>query len=195
MPNTRMDRDWRRFDQDEEWQKRPGALDRRWGYGRRLAPGYDRLPPEEWREDSYDDYQDQYDAPYYWVYEEEWLRPGPYTGVGPKNYRRSDERIQEDVCERLKQNAQIDARDIDVEVHEGEVTLNGTVENRKVKRMVEANVDMIPGVIDVHNRLNLSKPESKEQMRKEQEARKMADEFPGGEENSGPAGYEPDVTY
>jgi hypothetical protein len=42
--------------------------------------------------------------------------PGPFRGRGPKGYRRSDERIREDVCECLSADDRVDASDIDVTV-------------------------------------------------------------------------------
>lgn len=55
--------------------------------------------------------------------------PGGYCGRGPRGYRRSDERIREDVNERLLLDTELDATNIEVEVREGEVTLAGTVGN------------------------------------------------------------------
>lgn len=83
-------------------------------------------------------------------------RPGPYTGIGPKGYHRSDERIREDVCDRLTQHGQLDASDIEVDVHDSEVTLNGKVNSRKDKRLAEDLADSVPGIRDVHNNLRLS---------------------------------------
>jgi hypothetical protein len=113
--------------------------------------------------------------------------PGPYEGIGPRNYRPSDERIREDVCMRLTQHGQIDASEVEVEVNEGEVTLSGTVEDRRIKRMVEANVELIGGVIDVHNRLRLRNKPGREELAREKLAREMAEKFPGGPEPTGPA--------
>ena|SRR5918995_6994626 len=39
-----------------------------------------------------------------------------YRGQGPKGYVRRDERIHEDVCERLSREEELDSRDIDVRV-------------------------------------------------------------------------------
>ncbi|HET7343151.1 MAG TPA: BON domain-containing protein [Methylomirabilota bacterium] len=50
---------------------------------------------------------------------------GPHTGRGPRGYQRSDERIREDVCERMCQSGDLDATDIEVRVSNGEVTLLG----------------------------------------------------------------------
>lgn len=48
-----------------------------------------------------------------------------YRGVGPKGYTRSDERLAEEICERLTDHPRIDASEIDVQVSRGEVTLTG----------------------------------------------------------------------
>ena len=87
---------------------------------------------------------------------EPWNEPGPYTGMGPRGYRRSDERLLEEVCDRLTRHGLIDASDISVEVHESEVTLRGTVHDRRTKRMAEDVADSVYGVQDVHNELRLS---------------------------------------
>lgn len=75
-------------------------------------------------------------------------------GMGPKNYRRSDERIREDVCEMLE-DADLDASEIDVKVREGEVTLEGSVKDRWSKREAEDVVCQVRGVRDCHNQLRL----------------------------------------
>jgi hypothetical protein len=158
-------------------RNRPGALDRRWGY---RGPASRRRSPDQ--PGMQEEYPDEYNAPGYWAYQ-----TGPYSGIGPKNYRRSDERIRDDVCMRLTQHHQIDASEVEVDVKDGEVTLSGTVEDRRIKRMVEANAELIPGVIDVHNRLRLRVRPSQEELQKEKQAREMAEKFPGGPEPSGPA--------
>ncbi len=76
-------------------------------------------------------------------------------GKGPKGYHRPDGRIYEDVCEALLNDRFIDASDIDVEVHEGVVTLRGAVESRRMKKEAELCIDNIFGVVDVFNLLNL----------------------------------------
>jgi hypothetical protein len=81
---------------------------------------------------------------------------GQHTGRGPKNYKRSDDRIREDVCERLTRNGEIDATEIEVTVNNGEVTLTGTVEDRSWKRIAEDTIEDVPGVKDIHNQLRAS---------------------------------------
>jgi hypothetical protein len=56
--------------------------------------------------------------------------PGEFTGRGPRGYQRSDERIKEEVCERLTRHGQVDASDVEVRVEAGEVTVQGSVPTR-----------------------------------------------------------------
>jgi hypothetical protein len=86
-----------------------------------------------------------------------WVRVerGLHVGKGPKGYRRSDERIHEDVCEQLAQDPGVDASDIEVAVRDGEVTLMGTVEDRWMKRRAEDAIESLPGIRDVHNRVRV----------------------------------------
>jgi len=79
-----------------------------------------------------------------------------YRGRGPKNYRRSDERIRETVNEMLTDHHGVDATDIDVLVENGEVTLNGMVATRWEKRLAEDLAAACGGVSDVHNRLRVA---------------------------------------
>jgi hypothetical protein len=74
---------------------------------------------------------------------------------GPKGYKRSDERIREDVSDRLAQQDHLDPSEIEVSVANGEVTLTGTVENRNEKFLAEEIADDVSGVNDVHNQLRL----------------------------------------
>ena len=80
---------------------------------------------------------------------------GPHYGRGPKNYQRSDDRIREDVNEQLTYHHDLDATDIEVRAENGEVTLSGTVPDRRQKRMAEDAADGVRGVKDVHNQLRV----------------------------------------
>lgn len=80
---------------------------------------------------------------------------GPHSGKGPKNYRRSDDRIREDACEALERHPQIDASEIEVEVKDGVVTLRGHVEERRLKRLAEDSIESVSGVRDVRNELQV----------------------------------------
>ncbi len=75
-------------------------------------------------------------------------------GRAPRGYQRSDERIKEDLCDRLM-HSWIDAEDVDIQVRGGEVTLGGTVEDRASKRAVEDLADNILGVTDVQNHIRV----------------------------------------
>ena len=76
-----------------------------------------------------------------------------YRGLGPRGYQRSDQRIWEDINDRLTEDDEIDASDIEVIVNNGDVTLNGTVDDRWTKRRVEDVVEEVTGVGEVINQL------------------------------------------
>jgi hypothetical protein len=78
-----------------------------------------------------------------------------YRGRGPRNYRRSDARIEEDINEQLTLHPLLDATDIEVSVKDGEVTLSGMVEGRRARRMAEEVADGVSGVRDVHNQIRV----------------------------------------
>lgn len=76
-------------------------------------------------------------------------------GKAPKGYIRSDERILDDVCERLMRSP-LDVSDVEVKVENSEVTLKGTARSRHEKRLIEDLAGAVRGVHDVHNRLRVS---------------------------------------
>jgi osmotically-inducible protein OsmY len=79
------------------------------------------------------------------------------TGQGPKGYKRSDERVREDVCDRLGHDWDVDASEVEVTVSNGEVTLTGTIGNRDQKFRVEHLADSVSGVNEVHNQLRVKR--------------------------------------
>ncbi|MGC1244346.1 MAG: BON domain-containing protein [Chryseosolibacter sp.] len=81
---------------------------------------------------------------------------GAYRGKGPRNYSRSDDRIKEDINDRLSDDPFVDASDIDVTVTNGEVTLTGTVDHRSTKRRAEDLAESVSGVKNVENRIRVS---------------------------------------
>lgn len=83
---------------------------------------------------------------------------GPYADLGPRGYQRSDARIREEVAERLKRHGDLDASDIDIWVNDGEVTLDGTVEDREQKVIAELLTERVSGVKDVRNQLRVALP-------------------------------------
>lgn len=84
-------------------------------------------------------------------------REEDHRGRGPSNYTRSNERILEDACDNLTDDRVVDARNIEVSVDNGEVTLNGTVSSRRQKRRAEDCVDCISGVSHVQNNLRVDR--------------------------------------
>lgn len=138
----------------------------RWDYGGTEYHGSER----DWRDRS--DYRDQ-DGRNWWertkdavtdMFSDDDRRPerdyyagdrGAYWGKGPKGYRRSDDRIREDVSDRLTEDAWLDASEIEVAVSDCEVTLNGTVSNRADKRRAEDCAERISGVRHVQNNLRV----------------------------------------
>lgn len=76
-------------------------------------------------------------------------------GRGPKGYIRSDERIREDVCDRLSDDPVVDASEVDVAVASGEVTLTGTVTSREERRRAEECAERVSGVTHVQNNLRV----------------------------------------
>ncbi|MDF2689567.1 MAG: hypothetical protein K0Q80_2533, partial [Microvirga sp.] len=78
-----------------------------------------------------------------------------HRGRGPKGYTRSDERIREDVNERLTDDPYVDASEIDVGVSSCEVTLSGTVDSREAKRRAEDCAERVSGVRHVQNNLRV----------------------------------------
>lgn len=85
----------------------------------------------------------------------DYAKRGGFAGRGPKGYTRTDDRIREDICERLSWNDEVDATEIDVKVENGEVSLEGSVETRHMKRVAEDLVERVPGVVDVNNRVRV----------------------------------------
>ena len=78
-----------------------------------------------------------------------------HRGRGPRGYTRSDDRIREDVSDRLTDDPYIDASEIDITVSNCEVTLSGTVDDRRAKRRAEDVVETISGVRHVQNNLRV----------------------------------------
>jgi osmotically-inducible protein OsmY len=79
-------------------------------------------------------------------------------GRGPKNFKRSDDRIRELINDKLTDDWQIDASDIEVSVLNGEVTLTGFVVDRNQKRKAEDLAESVAGVTQVENRIKLNRP-------------------------------------
>lgn len=79
--------------------------------------------------------------------------------IMPRGYKRSDERLLEDVCERLSHSG-LDVSDVSVQVDQARVTLEGSVASRWVKHAVEDCVDDCLGIEDIDNRIRVARPEA-----------------------------------
>jgi osmotically-inducible protein OsmY len=78
-----------------------------------------------------------------------------HRGKGPSDYRRSQDRIREDICDRLTDDDHVDASRVRVSIENDVVILSGTVNSREEKRRAEDLVESISGVRDVENRLRV----------------------------------------
>ena len=139
------------------------------GGGGRQAQGYGRggrfygddgretIYPEEYAPSTvdYDDLPRGYRTGGRGEYDSRAYRDPGHRGLGPQGYTRSDQRISEDVHDRLTDDAHIDASGITVAVKDGEVTLSGTIRDRHAKHHAEAIIEHIGGVKHVQNNLRV----------------------------------------
>ena len=79
-----------------------------------------------------------------------------YAGLGPSRYRRSDEKIYDDVNQRLTDHPAVDARDVEVFVEDGVVTMKGQVPTRAMKLWAEDAARLTTGVREVRNELQIA---------------------------------------
>lgn len=84
-----------------------------------------------------------------------------YPG-GPRGYERPDDRIRDDLCERLTMHDGIDVSEVSVDVAAGVVSLSGTVEDRYQKRLIEEVADTVFGVRDVENHVRVQRRDTSE---------------------------------
>jgi hypothetical protein len=92
-----------------------------------------------------------------WGREGGWKHGG--TGAlrrrGPKGYKRSDDRIREDLCEHLMDISEIDSSEVTITVRDGCVTLEGSVPARSMRYEIENIAAETLGVTDVENNLSV----------------------------------------
>jgi osmotically-inducible protein OsmY len=144
--------DWRGSERSREWQTpRPDWSTRQSAFGRdeRSEWGRNDWGSSDW---SLRDEPSRADRPG----NESRSAFGPYRGRGPKGYQRADNRILEDVCDRLTYS-DVDAENIEVRVENGEVTLSGSVRDRADKRRAEDVAEEVSGVRDVHNNIRVQR--------------------------------------
>ena len=96
-------------------------------------------------------------------------REWQHSGRGPRNYKRSDNRIEEDINDRLTQHGMIDATEVEVTVQNGEVTLRGNVDRREAKRLAEDIAESVFGVKDVNNQIKIKQRTDWEENKHENE--------------------------
>jgi hyperosmotically inducible periplasmic protein len=82
---------------------------------------------------------------------------GRFAGCGPRSYVRPDERIIDDICERLTRDPRVDASYIEVRSHRGEVTLGGSVGTWIETRWAGEIAADVYGVRHVQNDLRVAK--------------------------------------
>ncbi|HUQ53555.1 MAG TPA: BON domain-containing protein [Gammaproteobacteria bacterium] len=97
-----------------------------------------------------------------YMYSESITLHGPYSGRGPKGYKRSDQQIIEEASQRLERDGHIDASEIEVTAEDGLITLRGTVPDRRTKRRAEECVESVYGARDVMNELRCSQESSQQ---------------------------------
>lgn len=75
--------------------------------------------------------------------------------AGPKNWQRSDARIHDDVCRMLADDEWVDASELEVVVHHGEVTLTGSVADGRQRARAMAIAEATRGVVEVVSRVRV----------------------------------------
>jgi hypothetical protein len=134
-----------------------GRDQQRSGEGRYMQRGSDEEQGSHYR-----GYYSRSSAPFAYpggqgyLYSESITLHGPYAGRGPKGYKRSDQQIMEEACQRLERDGEIDASEIEVTSEDGIITLRGTVPDRRTKRRAEECVESVYGARDVMNELRCS---------------------------------------
>jgi hypothetical protein len=81
--------------------------------------------------------------------------PGPFAGVGPKHYARTDPRILEDVCNLLTAHGELDVADVDVHCRDGIIRLEGSAPDRRTRLMIGQVANSVLGVQRVSNELTV----------------------------------------
>lgn len=80
-----------------------------------------------------------------------------YRGQGPSNYRPTDARIRERLCELLTDHAEIDASTFSLEVDCGIVKLEGSIHDEAMKDRLLATVQDCHGVVGVVDSLSVTR--------------------------------------
>lgn len=83
----------------------------------------------------------------------------PQSSRGPRNWQRRDERIHDDICRMLTDDGWVDASELEVIVHHGEITLTGSVPDRRQRERAMHIAESVRGVIDVISRIHVRRPD------------------------------------
>lgn len=89
-----------------------------------------------------------------WNYDTNHRTPN-FSGRGPRGYKRSDEKLLDQVCLVLQRTPSVDASDLEVSVEDGCAYLKGTLPNRGMRYLAEDLVDSIPGIVDVFTQIKI----------------------------------------
>ncbi|MCY1224475.1 BON domain protein [compost metagenome] len=147
---------------EDEWSRRSPAgagrgryarderREREGGYGEPERYGYRR-----WQDERYEREARGYGG--YGGMGDEWDAPSQRRPAGPRNYRRDDDRIHDEVCNRLACDDELDVSDVEVRVQEGVVTLEGKVNDRRTKYDIEDVAERVFGVQDVINHIRVQR--------------------------------------
>jgi len=100
-------------------------------------------------------HEHEHERPNLWERLKDRIASTLHLGNGADVEQRSDARIAKEVDRALMYRDDLDATDIEVSVKGAEVTLEGTVTDRRSKRVAEETVEGVSGVRDVHNRLTI----------------------------------------
>lgn len=91
-------------------------------------------------------------------------RQQDYTGMGPKGWKLSDEKLRERVSEVLLHSHDVDPRGLEVVVEDRVVYLRGSIPTKGMRRVAEDLVGSIPGVEDVFTELRIGKADTNYQL-------------------------------
>ncbi|WP_334161539.1 BON domain-containing protein [Phenylobacterium sp.] len=90
-----------------------------------------------------------------WIDQRADARSGPHAGRGPRGWSRTDARIREAVSEALMEDPLLDAREIEVQVEGGVVSLSGEVPGGSDAHRAEQLARRCGGVGEVRNDLQV----------------------------------------
>lgn len=146
-----------------ERSQRGDYYDPDWPYDRSARGGETQRSREDEQGSHYRGYYSRSSTPFSYgggrgyLFSESLSLHGPYAGRGPKGYKRSDQQIIEEACQRLERDAEIDASEIEVSADDGILRLRGTVPDRHTKRRAEECVESVYGARDVMNELRVER--------------------------------------